>query len=158
MMNIKYFYIFLFFSSLQFQAQVKGVSWKQLEVLQTIEPKIIVVYIYEDRCSYCLMMQRNTFSDKKIQKVLNEDFYFLSFDAHSLENVFFNNHEFKARKEKTTKKYHQLAQFLSNNQGLPAIVFLDSSFKPFYRYNGFLNAENFFKNLSIIKQHYTKEI
>lgn len=141
---------FLLFSISSF-AQVKSTTWTDLKRLVDTESRVVVVYLHSDNCSYCLMMEKKTFADLEVQNTLNQHFYFVSMKASNVEDVVFNEKIYKGSSTKQPKRDHELAQYLSQGQGYPALVFLDSQLKPIYTYNGYLRPTQFLQNLTLLQ-------
>ena len=108
--------------------KVNWLSWDEAITAAKKNPKKIYIDIYTDWCGYCKKMDRETFSDPKVIKYLNENFYPVKFDAEQKEAIDFNGTEFKHRPG-GRGGVHELAVALLNNQmGYPAFVILDEEF------------------------------
>lgn len=134
-------------------AQIKQTTWSELASMQKAQQRLVVVYLHSDHCKYCFMMEKKTFAERNVQTQLNEQFYFVSISADDKTDISFNNHMYKGSKTKPSKSDHELAEYLSNGKGYPAIVFLDYNLKPIYLYNGFMKTDVFLQNLTLLQQY-----
>ena len=88
-------------------------------------------------------MDKNTFNDPQVSKLLNEKFYAVKFNAEQREDVVFDNHTFKFVPS-GRNGYHELAAALLNNQlSYPTVVFLDEEFKMIQPLAGYRQAPEF---------------
>lgn len=119
------------------------------------EKRKIFIDVYTDWCGWCKVMDKNTFSEPNIAKILNENFYPVKFDAEQKDDVVFNGTTFKfvAYGNKGT---HQLAAALLNNQlAYPTVVFLDENFGMIQPLQGYQKAEEFHRIIKFIgDDHY----
>lgn len=121
------------------------------------EKRKIFIDVYTDWCGWCKVMDKNTFSEPKVAKILNEQFYPVKFDAEQKEDVVFNGTTFKFIPS-GSKGYHQLAAALLNNQlSYPTVVFLDEDFRMIQPLAGYQKAPEFHKIIQFIgEDHYKK--
>jgi len=109
---------------------VNWMTWEQAVEKSKTEKKKIFVDVFTDYCGWCKVMDRNTFPDAEVAKILNKDFYAVKFNAEQTEDVIFNNVTFKYVSTGGGRGVHQLAAALLNNQlSYPNFVFLDEDFK-----------------------------
>lgn len=121
------------------------------------EKRKIFIDVYTDWCGWCKVMDKNTFSEEKIAKILNEQFYPVKFNAEQKEDVEFSGTTFKYVPS-GNKGYHQLAAALLNNQlAYPTVVFLDEEFRMIQPLQGYQKAPEFHKIIQFIGgDHYKK--
>jgi thioredoxin-related protein len=151
---------------------VKWMSFEEAVEKSKTEKRKIFIDVYTDWCGWCKVMDKNTFTDPAIAKLLNEKYYPVKFDAEQTADVVFRGTTFKFVPY-GNKGAHQLAMALLNNQmSYPNFVFLDEEFRivpifenstsvPGYRkpeefhiFLSFVDGD-FFKKTSI--QEYQKE-
>ena len=103
------------------------------------------------------MMDKNTFSDPVVAKLLNEKFYPVKLDAEQKADIVFNGHTFKFVASGRSG-YHELAASLLNNQlSYPTVVFLDEDFKMITPLPGYKQADEFHMIAQFIgEDHYKK--
>lgn len=98
--------------------QKPDVQWYTIEEVQELvktAPRKIYIDMYTDWCGWCKVMDQKTFTDEKIAKQLNTDFYAVKFDAEGRENVDFKNQTFKFVAQ-GSRGYHELAAALIHQQ------------------------------------------
>jgi len=109
---------------------VKWMTWEEAVEKNKTEKKKIFVDVFTDWCGWCKVMDKNTFTEAQVAKILNEDFYPVKFNAEQAADVIFNNVTFKFVAMEGGRGVHQLAAALLNNQlSYPNFVFLDEEFK-----------------------------
>ncbi|HJZ40716.1 MAG TPA: DUF255 domain-containing protein [Bacteroidales bacterium] len=141
--------IFLTLAALFFVAAAGAqdpVKWYTVEEAYTLtkkEPKKIVIDVYTDWCSWCKVMDRNTFSNQVIADYMNKNFYPVKFNAEQKANITLNGKTYKFVAS-GTRGYHELAAELLNNQlGYPSVVFLDEQTKMIQPVQGYIKAKQF---------------
>ncbi len=136
---------------------VKWMTFEEAVEKSKTEKRKIFIDVYTDWCGWCKVMDKNTFSEEKIAKILNEQFYPVKFDAEQTEDVVFNGTTFKFVPS-GNKGYHQLAAALLNNQlSYPTVVFLDEEFRMIQPLAGYQKAPEFHKIIQFIGgDHYKK--
>lgn len=111
-------------------AQLKTYSFEEAEKLASQNPKPIVVYIHTNWCKYCEMMENSTLKNTEIIQKLNNQFYFVTLNAESKNDITFNNYIFKYKPTGHNTGIHDLALALAtvNNQvNYPTITILDAN-------------------------------
>jgi len=94
------------------------------------------------------MMQNSTFKNEEVIKELNENFYFISFDAEDKNDITFNNHIFKFKPKGPNSGIHELAESLSN-QTYPTITILNPDYTILTQIESMTNTETL---LQILKK------
>lgn len=124
-------------------AQIKTYQFEQIDSLQIIEKKKVVVFIHTEWCKYCQTMQNTTFKNDSIIKALKEKFYFIELNAEEKRNIIFNNHTFKYRPTGTNTGTHELAVQLGtfeNNLSYPTLCILNSDTEIIFQYPQYINS------------------
>lgn len=107
------------------KVQVKTYRFQELEKLQKKKPKKVLVNVGASFCNSCKVMQKTTFVDSSVAKILNEKFYLVDFNAESSDTVLFKNEKF-AKSMVNNFPLHTLPLKLSNNRfSLPMMCVLD---------------------------------
>lgn len=121
------------------------------------EKRKIFIDVYTEWCGWCKVMDKNTFSEPLIARILNENFYPVKFDAEQTADVEFKGTTFKFVPY-GSKGTHQLAMALLNNQlAYPSVVFLNEEFEMIQPLQGYQKPEEFHKIIQFIGQdHYRK--
>ena len=160
----KYFFLMLMaVSSVAAWAQeesegpVKWMSFEQAIEKSKTEKRKIFIDIYTDWCGWCKVMDKNTFSEAQVAKMLNEKFYAVKFDAEQTADVVFNGTTFKFVPS-GNKGTHQLAMALLNNQlAYPSGVFLAEDFGMIAPLAGYKKPEEFHAYLVFYGEDYFKK-
>ena len=125
------------------EATVNWMTFEEAIEKSKTEKRRIFVDVYTDWCGWCKVMDKNTFSEANIAKILNEDFYAVKFNAEQRENIVFNGTTFKFVASGNSG-YHELAAALLNNKlSYPTVVFLDEEFRVIQPLSGYQEAKQF---------------
>jgi thioredoxin-related protein len=136
-------------------AQLKTYSFEQVELLNQEKPKPIVVFIHTSWCKYCHVMRNSTFKNQALVTLLNNNFYFVSFDAETKNNIKFKNYTFKFKPTGPTTGVHELATALAtiNSQvSYPTLTVLDADYSILFQQHSFQNAKELISILEKVKQ------
>ncbi|HEY4655387.1 MAG TPA: DUF255 domain-containing protein [Cyclobacteriaceae bacterium] len=148
------------FVLVSFSGQEGGrVQWMSFEEAVAQSKKVkkkIFIDVYTDWCGWCKVMDKNTFSDPEIARVLNENFYPVKFNAEQREPVEFAGHTFRFI-ESGRSGYHELAASLLNNKlSYPSVVFLTENFEMIQPLPGFHKPDEFHKIIQYIGEDHFK--
>ncbi|CAI2765941.1 thioredoxin family protein [Flavobacterium collinsii] len=143
----KLFLLILFFgiTSTGF-CQLKDNTFEEVDRLQQIQKRKIIVFIHTDWCQYCQRMKSTTFKNHEIIEKLNSDFYFVDFNAEEKREITFNNQIFKYKPTGNNVGVNELALQLGtiNNQIVyPVLCVLDEKNEILLQYNNSLNPADF---------------
>lgn len=140
------------------EGPVKWMSFEEALKKSKSEKRPIFIDVYTDWCGWCKVMDKNTFSDPTVAKLLNEKFYSVKFNGEQKEDVVFDGNTFKFVPS-GKNGYHQLAAALLNNQlSYPTVVFLDEEFKMIQPLPGYRQAPEFHMIAQFIGEGYYKTI
>ena len=117
---------------------------------------------YTDWCGWCKKMDKDTFSDTLIARLMNHYFVASKFDAEQAEDVTINgktyqnpNYNANAKRKPT----HQLAHYLLNNRlSYPSYSILDKDFNIITVVPGYYPAQEFEKVIVFIGEDYYKDL
>lgn len=126
-------------------AQIQTVQFEQIDSLQKIEKRNLVVFIHTDWCKYCNAMQNTTFINDSIIKLLNESFYFIDLNAEEKQDILFNGNTFKYKPTGTNTGIHELAEQLGtvdNQVSYPSLCFLNPNNEIIFQHNQFINSKD----------------
>lgn len=144
----KFIAFIILFTCYNLQSQEKKelqvYTFQEVEELQKQNPKPVVIFIYTDWCKYCFAMEKNTFNNKEIIKVLNDKFYFIKLNAEEKKNITFLNHTFKYQPTGNNTGIHQLANELAvvkNRISYPTTTLLNSKFEIELQKSGYINSK-----------------
>ncbi|HEX8038549.1 MAG TPA: DUF255 domain-containing protein [Chryseosolibacter sp.] len=139
-------------------APVKWMTFEEAVQRSKTEKRKIFIDVYTDWCGWCKVMDKNTFHDPQVAKLLNEKFYPVKFNAEQREDVVFNGTTFKFI-EYGGRGTHQLAAALLNNKlSYPTVVFLDEDFKMIGPLPGYREAPEFHKIAQFIGGDFYKSL
>lgn len=142
---------FLFFGLLTYMilqsqnlyAQLKIYQFEQLESLQKIEKRTVVIFIHTEWCKYCQAMKNTTLKNDSIVYTLNKQFYFIDLNAEEKSNINFNGHTFKYKPSGLNTGIHELAEQLATvdkQVSYPTLCFINSNSEIIFQYNQFITS------------------
>lgn len=138
-------------SSISAQTTPISYTFEQLDSLQMTTPKLAVIMLHTDWCRYCKRMEKTTFQNADVKQVLDDHFYFLSFDAASKADVSYAGRTFKYLPTGRNTGVHELAQLLGQDENgqlsYPTLLLLSPEQEIIFRHNGYLNAKQLLKVL-----------
>lgn len=135
-------------------AQLKTYSFAEAENLSKENPKPITIFIHTSWCNYCRMMENSTFKNPEIIALLNDNFYFISFDAESKDDIHFNNHTFRFKSNGQNTGIHELAIELATIDSqvvYPTFTILQTDYSILFQKHSFQNAKELLIILRKIK-------
>ena len=131
MKNPKLFLIFLIVGilfPLTVFSQIISQSFEQLAGLQKTQNRFVVVFIHTDWCKYCQAMKNTTFKDKEIAALLNQNFWFVDFNAEEKSDINFNGKTYRFRPTGNNTGIHELVEKLTipdGNTSYPILCILN---------------------------------
>lgn len=134
--------------------QTRQVNFDQLDSLQKVEKRPIVVFLHTTWCKYCATMKNTTFATQKVKDLLNQNFYFVSLDVEEKNAIFFRGYSFKYKPTGAGTGVHELAEQLGSINGeltYPSTCFLNSDYEITYQKEGFIEAKEFVEILKKMK-------
>jgi len=146
--------IFLGITSTGF-CQLQSRSFEEMDSLQQIQKRKIIVFIHTDWCQYCQKMKSTTFKNQEIIESLNSDFYFIDLNAEEKQDISFNNQTFKYQPTGNNVGVHELALQLGtmNNQIVyPVLCVLNEKNEIMLQYNNYLSPKDFKLLLEKLKE------
>lgn len=140
----------LLIGSLSLQAQDYGLSFEEVDSLMKVEAKPIVVFLHADWCKYCQAMKKTTFQDDEVKAMLQEDYYFVSFNGEHREHVQFGGQTWRYQPTGYQTGEHGLARALVGpDGGYPTLVVMNEKHEILGQWSGFLQKKKF---LEILEQ------
>ena len=136
--------------------QLKNRTFEEIDSLQQIQKRKIIVFIHTDWCQFCQRMKATTFKNKEIIEKLNSDFYFIDFNAEEKLDITFQNQIFKFKPSGNNVGVHELALQLGtiNNQIVyPVLCVLNTNNEIILQYNNYLSPKDFKVLLEKIKDY-----
>ena len=124
-------------------AQIKTYQFEQIDSLQKIEKRNILIFIHTDWCKYCKMMQNTTFKNDHIIKMLNEKYYFITLNAEEKRTIFFNNHTFSYKPTGTNTGSNEITVQLGtieNKLSIPTLCVLNANNEIIFQYPQYITT------------------
>lgn len=149
-MKIFICFVCFFWAIPQGFAQLYLAQFEQIDSLQKVEKRNVIVFIHTDWCKYCKVMHDKTFKNETVIELINDKFYFIDFNAEEKRKIVFNNATFVFKPNGSNTGIHELAVQLGtiNNQiSYPILCVLNDKNEIVFQYNSFLNAKDLLKIL-----------
>ena len=136
---------------------VKWMTFAEAVEKSKTEQRKLIIDVYTDWCGWCKVMDKKTFNDPEVAKLLNEKFYPVKLDAEQTADIEFRGTTYKFISQGRGGT-HQLAAALLNNQlSYPTVVFVEEDFKSVSPIPGFKGPEEFHKMLTYFESgHYKR--
>jgi uncharacterized protein YyaL (SSP411 family) len=119
----------------------KWLDWNTGYPLAKKQNKIILVDAYTDWCGWCKKMDRDTYTDSEIIKILNKDFVVIKFNPE-LDDIVY---ELDGNKISGRELFGQLTQ--GKSTGFPTTYFIHPNKKQIQVAAGYLGPDDFKKVL-----------
>ena len=136
-----------------------AIKWYTIEeafALAKSQPRKMLIDVYTDWCSWCKVMDTNTYGNQVIADYINSRYYAVKFNAEQKEDVVLMGTTYKYVPN-GTKGYNQLAAALLNGQlGYPSTVFLDETLKMIQPIQGYLQPKEFDEIIRFIGDNHYK--
>lgn len=134
------------------EVKLQTIQFDQLDSLQTIEQKKVVVFIHTDWCKYCLQMSNTTFQNDSVINLLNNHFYFVGLDAETKNDIKYKGHTFKYKPSGANTGVHELAEQLGEIEGklnFPTISIINHKEEIIFQNGGLVKSN---KMLTVLHQ------
>lgn len=135
-------------------AQASAYEFEQIDSLQKLEKRNIVVFIHTDWCKYCQNMLNTSFKNARNIKLLNSKYYFIKLNAEERRVIQFNNHSYNFKPTGSNTGIHELAEQLASIEGkvsYPTLCILNPENEIAFQNNQFINAKDLHDILTKIK-------
>lgn len=136
-------------------SQINAVKFEQLDSLQKIEKRPVVVFLHTSWCKYCGTMKNTTFKNNEVIKLLHQKYYFVSLDVEEKAAIPFRRYTFKYKPTGANTGVHELAEQLGTIKGqisYPSICFLNTDYDIIFQKQGYLGAKDFLSILTHLKK------
>ena len=150
---ICFFFLFYFFKGSS--QQINWISFNELEKVQKNNPKNVLIDIYTNWCGPCKIMDKNTFGNADIIRIINENYYAVKFNGEGNETVkfmdrIFTNPNYDSSRSQKRNSSHELTRYLGVN-AYPSTLFFDSSMNYISPIRGYLNPKQIEVYLTLFK-------
>ncbi len=142
-------------SSNEYQKSNDGsITWidiDQAAELKNNEEKLYFVDVYTQWCGWCKVMDKETFTDPEVIKLMSEKFHMVKFDAEQTNLVTWEGQEY-IYKAGGRKGIHGLAPMLLKNRlSYPSFAILDKNRKPIKTIVGYKKPDQLISEINSIK-------
>lgn len=127
------------------ESAVKWMTFEEAVQRSKKDKRKIFIDVYTDWCGWCKVMDKKTFTDPKVARLLNEKFYPVKFNAEQRQDVVFNGTTFKFVPYGNSGTHQLASALLGNKLSYPTVVFLDESFGMLQPVPGYREADEFLK-------------
>ena len=134
--------------------QLNTYRFEQLDSLQKVDQRKVLVFIHTDWCKYCKAMQNTSFKNDQVVQLLNKHFYFVDLNAEEEKSIRFHGHTFRYKPTGSNTGVHELAEQLGTIDGrisFPSICFLNEKNEIIYQQGGFIETDVLKKILAQLK-------
>lgn len=137
--------------SFSVNAQVKWMTMQEAVEAQKKNNKPVFIDAYTVWCGPCKMLDKNTFSDAEVAKVLNEKYNPVKFNAEGNETIVFNgktytNPKYVESRKNSRNGLHEFARVIGVS-AYPTMKVLDASGKATKNIVGYRNAQQLLAEL-----------
>ena len=119
-------------------------NFSTLDSLMKVEKRPVAVFLKAPWCHYCKNMEQTTFREQTIIQMLNQQYYFVSFDGESRQAITFRGKTFGYRPSGRNTGTHELATAIGTVDGqlaYPTLTILNTEFEIIFQYPAFLTAK-----------------
>lgn len=144
----------LLFMQIAYAQPEHAISFQQLDSLQKVEERPVLVFIHTDWCRYCQHMKHTTFQNEKVKACLDTAYYFVSLNAEMKDDISIKGQTFRYQPTGNETGQHELAQALGSVEGklsFPTLCFLNESYEIIYQQLGYIRSEQLVSTLKLIK-------
>lgn len=157
-LNRLYLVVLLVFLSFMGFPQKKDVaiSFESLSDSLAKDPKPILIHVYTDWCTYCMMQENGIKKSAELSSLLGKELYYLKLNAENKETISFNHERYHFKPNGPTTGIHELALALGKGNkdiAYPTWFILDANYKVQYSFSGYLKP----KDLNTLLLAYLKE-
>ena len=125
-------------------AQLKVWSFSDVDSLYAVEKKPVFYFITAPWCTYCHAMKKSTFTDERVTKMLENNFYFVELDGEKDQEIVFRGHAFNFRPTGNGTGLHELARLLGEIDGeveLPTVGVLNTDYEIVFQQAAFMDKK-----------------
>jgi thioredoxin-related protein len=129
-------------------------SFEDAAKLNAQNHKKVFIDIFTDWCGWCKELDRSTFTNPAIVKLMSENFIAVKLNAERKDTVIFNGYTFINPNPNGVRSPHQLASsMLKGKMMYPSMVFMDDSMHIITTVQSYLKAVDLEPILAFISQN-----
>lgn len=143
-------FIFFTFSFFSANAQLKVYDINQIDSLQIIEKRNVVLFTYTDWCKYCELMKHTTFKHKDLIYLLNTKYYMVMFNGESKQKVNYKGKSFGFMATGKNIGEHEFLKALTQGKSIyyPSIYVISIKNNIIFTHFGVINTIDLIKILN----------
>ena len=110
------------------QAQIKWITMNEALAAQKQNPKKIFMDVYTDWCGPCKMLDKNTFTNKRLIRYVNKHYYAVKFDGEGTESISYKDFTYTNPNHQPERKGRNAQHFFADAlriNAYPSLVFFD---------------------------------
>lgn len=147
--------------TLPMHAQIKWMSMNEALAAQAQNPKKIFMDVYTDWCGPCKMLDKNTFTNKRLIRYVNKHYYAVKFDGEGTETIDYKDFTYTNPNHQPERKGRNAQHFFADAlriNAYPSLVFFDENGDLIQALPGYKTAEELEIFLKMIASDQYKEI
>lgn len=128
----------------QSNAQIKWMTMNQALEAQSKNPKKIFMDVYTDWCGPCKMLDKNTFSNKRLIRYVNKNYYSVKFDGEGTESITYKDFTYTNPNHQPERKGRNTQHFFADAlriNAYPSLVFFDENGELIQALPGYKSAQ-----------------
>ena len=123
------------------QKQDVAISFQALPDSLAKHPKPIVINVYTNWCTYCMMQENGIKKSAELSSLLGKEMYYLRLNAEEKERIFFNHEQYHFQPNGPSSGIHELVLALGKGNkelAYPMWFILDADYQVEYSFSGYL--------------------
>ncbi|WP_124580695.1 thioredoxin family protein [Pedobacter sp. KBW06] len=133
-----------------------AISFEALPDSLAKDPKPIIINVFTDWCSYCMMQENGIKKSGEFSALFGKEMYYLRLNAENKESISFNHEQYHFQPNGPSTGIHELVLALGKDNkdfAYPMWFILDEHYKLQYSFSGYLRP----KDLKALLLAYLKE-
>ena len=130
MKKLLFLFVFLTSAAVFSQEKIAWMTMNEALAAQEKNPKKIIMDVYTTWCGPCKLLDKNTFSDKKVIAFINKNYYPVKFNAEGPEEITYQDFTYTNPNYQPERKGRNAVHFFADAlriPGYPSLVFFEES-------------------------------